>query len=152
MFLQRLSHALQLRIDLRHALRHFFQLHRRADSSNHVLSLRVQQKIAEESFLAGRRVAGEADARAGAVAGVSEYHLHYVYRRPQQARDFLHATVRHRLFAHPRIEHRAYSAPQLLLRIIRKRLASLLLVISLVFTDQLLPAFGTYVRVISYTE
>ena len=117
-------------------------MHRRADSRDHVFALRVQQKIAEESLLAGRRVAREADARAGIVARVAENHLHHVHRRAQQARDFLDAPVGDRLLAHPGLEHRADRAPELLLRILRKVLAGFLLEVSLVFADQLPPALG----------
>src|ERR1700693_5695331 len=110
-------------------------MHWRTNPRYHVFSLGVQQKIPAESFLAGGRIAGEADSRTGIVACVSVHHLDHVHRRTQQTCDLFDAPVSLGLFSHPRLEDGAYSSPQLLVRIFRERLSRLFLKVSFIFTD-----------------
>ena len=123
--LQNPAHALQLRVNLRHSPGHFVEMHRRADSRHHVFPLGVEQEVAVKFLLAGAGVASKTDAGPGIVSGVAEDHLDNIDRRPEQACDFLHPAVRHRLFRHPGVEDCANGAPQLFLRVFRKVLAGL---------------------------
>jgi hypothetical protein len=50
------------------------------DARHHVFALGVRQVVAVDATLAGRRIAGERDSRAGALAEVAEDHRHDVHR------------------------------------------------------------------------
>ena len=76
----------------------------RADARDDVLPLRVDEELAPEARLAGRRVAREGDAGAGVVPLVPEHHLHDVHRRAEVVRDPVGAPVHLRARRLPRIE------------------------------------------------
>ena len=93
---------------------------RRADARHHVLALRVDEKLAVELALAGRRIARERDAGGGGLAHVAEHHRLHVHRRAPARRNGVKLAVFDRAVVHPRAEHRADGAPELLLRILRE--------------------------------
>ena len=95
------SNFFELAVDLGHALRHVGQRHRRANSGDYVFALRVDQKFAEEYFLAGGGIAREANARAGIFTAIAEDHLHHVDGGAEQAGDAFNAAVGDGLFGHP---------------------------------------------------
>ncbi len=85
-FFEQLANFFELLVNLGHPLSHFAQVHWRADTGHHVLALRVDQEIAIENLLAGRRIAREANSRAGIFAVVAEHHLNDVDGRARAAR------------------------------------------------------------------
>ena len=115
---------------------------RRADAGDHVLALRVDQELAVEPLLAGRRIAREGDAGRRRVAHVAEHHGLHVDRGAPAFRNVVQAAIRDRAVVHPRAEHRADRAPQLLVRVLRERLALLFRDALLVARDQLDPVLG----------
>ena len=110
---------------------------RGADAGYNVLSLRVHQELAVQLLLAGRRVAGERNARARGIAHVAEYHRLDVDRGAPGVRDVVHAAVGVRTRVVPGAEYRADSLHQLLLGILREVLAEGLLIVVLEQDDQL---------------
>src|SRR5205823_2460551 len=117
----------ELLVDLREAV---FERGERlgvADAGHHVLALRVDEEVAVRALLAGGRVAGEADAGARVVVAVAEHHRLDVHRGTEVVRDALARAVGAGPGAVPRLEDRFDGAPQLLLRLLRERLAGLLL-------------------------
>ena len=113
---------------LRHVLAHALDRLRRADSRDDVLALRVREELAIESPLAGRGVAGEAHARAGGVASVSEDHLDDVDGGAEVVRDVVRAPIHPRARSVPGVEDGAIGAAQLVVGIVRKRVSGLLFV------------------------
>ncbi len=91
----------------------------RADSRDHVLALRVGQKLAVDSLLAGARIARERDAGRAIVAEISEHHRLHRHRGAPVAGDIVDAPIRDRAIVMPRVEHRAHCHPQLLARVLR---------------------------------
>ena len=87
--LELLADALELGVDLGHLGLHLGDLRGGPDAGHDVLALGVGQVLAEQDLLAGVRVAGERDARAGVVAHVAEDHRHDVDGRAQVVRDVL---------------------------------------------------------------
>ena len=108
---------------LGHALAHAVDRLGRADPGDDVLALRVREELAVEPPLAGRGVAREADAGAGALAAVAEDHLHDVHRGAEVVRDVVRAAVDLRARRVPRVEDGAVRAAQLLARVLRERAA-----------------------------
>ena len=127
--------------------RGFGDLLRRADAGDHVLALRVDQEFAVELLLAGRRIAREGDAGRRGLAHVAEHHGLHVDRGAPAFRNVVQAAIGDGALVHPRAEHRADRAPQLLVRVLRERLAVLLLDALLVARDQLDPVVGGEVGV-----
>src|SRR5262249_20412685 len=123
----------QLLVGLRHHALELGDRLRRADAGDDVLALGVDQEFTEELLRAGGRVAGEADARARAIAGVAEHHRLDVDGRADRIRDVVDAAIFLRAGVVPGTEHGVARALQLLQRILREGLAALLL-------DQLLVA------------
>ena len=76
----------------------------RPDAGDDVLALRVDEELAERARLAGRRVARERDAGAGALALVAEHHLDDVHGGAEVVRDVVRAPVDLRARRVPRVE------------------------------------------------
>ena len=138
--LQAAGDLAQLLVGVRHHLLELGDRQRRADAGDDVLALRVHQELAEELVGAGRRVAGEAHAGGRTVAGVAEHHRLDVDGGADFVRDVVDAAVLARARVVPRAEHGVTRAAHLRLRILRERLAALLLDDLLVARDGLLQA------------
>ena len=85
----------------------------RADPSDDVLALRVDEELAPETLVARRGVAREGDAGARVVALVAEDHLHDVDGRAEVVRDAVRAAVHLRPRRVPGVEHRVNGALEL---------------------------------------
>ena len=127
----------KLLVGLRQHLLELLDLLRRAHAGDDVLALRVDQELAVELFRAGRRAAREADAGRRAIAGVAEHHLLHVDGGADVIGDVVDAAILLRARVLPRAEHRVARALELLDRILRKRLAGLVLDDLLVARDHL---------------
>jgi len=99
------------------------QVLRRADAGDHVLALGIDQILAVKDVLAGRRIAGEGDAGGAIVAHVAEDHRLHVDRGAPIRRQAVQAPVGDRPRVHPRAEDGADGRPQLIVGVLRKRLA-----------------------------
>ena len=120
MLLKFYSNLLELSVNPGHDLLHFAQRHGGSNAGHDVFSLGVHQEIAVEDFFTGTRIAREADAGTGSVAGISEHHLDDVDGGAEEAGDLLDAAIGDRLLRHPGAEHGADSPPELVDRIVRK--------------------------------
>ena len=100
---------------------------RRADAGDHVLALRVDEEFAVELLLAGRGIAREGDAGRRGLAHIAEHHGLHVDRGAPAFRNVVQAAIGDGALVHPRAEHGADRAPQLRVRVLRERLAALLL-------------------------
>ena len=127
--------------------RDFGDVLRRADAGHHVLALRVDQELAVERVLAGRRVAGEGDAGRRRLAHVAEHHRLHVDGGAPVGGDVVEPTIGDRALVHPGREDRADRAPELVLRLLREGLAGRLLDLGLVLDDDLAPVVGLEVGV-----
>ena len=85
----------------------------RADAGDDVLPLRVDEKLAPETGLAGRRVAREGNAGSRVVALVPEHHLHDVHGRAKVVGDPVGAPVHLRARCLPGVEDRSHGALEL---------------------------------------
>ena len=92
--LERAHRLEELVVRLGQALAHLLERLRRADAGDDVLALRVDEVLAVDALLAGRRVAGERDAGRRAVALVPEHHLHDVDRGAEVVGDRVRARGR----------------------------------------------------------
>ena len=101
-------------VGVREQLAHVLDRLRRPDTGHDVLSLSVDEELAVEAPLAGRRVAREADARAGRVPLVAEHHLDDVHGRAELVGDVVRAAVDAGTRRLPRVEHGPGRAAQLL--------------------------------------
>src|ERR1039457_1744215 len=115
---------------------------RRADAGHHVLALRVLQELAVEGFFAGGGIAREADAGGGGLAQVAEHHGLYVDGGAQVVGDLVHLAVVLGAVVKPGAEHGVAGAGELHQRVLRERLAGLLLHQLLVAGDDLLQILG----------
>ena len=115
---------------------------RRADAGDDILALRVHQELAIEHLFAGRRVAGEGDAGGRGLAHIAEHHGLDVDRRAPALGNVVQAPVGDGAVVHPARKHSTDGAPQLLVRVLRKRLAKLFLDLGLVEGDDALPLDG----------
>ena len=120
---------------------------RRADAGDDVLALRVDQEFAVQPALAGGRIAGEGDAGGRGVAHVAEHHRLHVDRGAPGFRDVVQPAIGHRAGVHPGGEHRADGAPELVVGILRERLAGLALDGLLVALDHVDPVVAVHVGV-----
>ena len=125
--LQRAQDVHEVAVGLRHRLPHVVQVVRVAHARHDVLALCVRQEVPRRRGLARDLVAREGDARARAVALVAEHHLLHVHRRAPVVRDVVDAAVLDRALPGPGVEHGRDRLAQLLLRVLRERLAGLLL-------------------------
>ena len=91
--LERAHRLEELVVRVRHVLAQLGERLRRAGPGDDVLSLRVDEVLAVDALLAGRGVAGEADAGRRVVAFVPEDHLDDVDRRAEVVGDRVHAPV-----------------------------------------------------------
>ena len=124
---------------------------RRADAGDDVLALRVQEELAVELPLAGRRVPREADARSGRVAAVPEHHLHDVHGGPEILGNVVRPAVDVRTRRVPGVEHRAVGAAQLVFWLLRERPVGLVLVDGLERRDELAQVVGGEIDVVRDT-
>ncbi len=149
--LEDLAHAEQLGIGLRHGAfeAHLAGLGERfgdrlggADPGHHVLALGVDQIFPVEHVLAGRGVAGEADAGRAILAHVAKDHGLHIDRGAPIGGDVVQLAVGDGTRVHPAAEHGADRPPQLFMRVLREGLAGLGLHHLLVPGDHFLPVFG----------
>ncbi len=138
----------QLVVGLGEDLPHLGERPRGADACDDVLALRVDEELAVEGLLAGRRVAGEADAGGGGVAAVAEDHLHDVDGGAEAGGDVVGAAVDLGARVLPRLEHGIDGAVQLLTRIAGPLATQLLIGDLLERGDELLEVLGRQVRVV----
>src|ERR1700728_2210998 len=110
-------------------------MHGRTNPRHHVFSLRVEQKIAEESLLSGGGIARETHTGAGIVSGISVHHLNHIDGSAQKTRNLFHSPVGLRFFSYPRLEHGSNGTPELLMRILGERLSGLFLEVPFIFAD-----------------
>ena len=115
---------------------------RRADAGDDILALRIHQELAIEHLFAGRRIAGEGDAGGRGVAHIAEHHGLDIDRRAPAFGNVVQAPIGDGAVVHPARKHGADRAPELLVRILRKRLAEFLLDLGLVERDDALPFVG----------
>ncbi len=120
---------------------------RRADTGDHVLALGVDQKLAVKFLLAGRRIAREGDAGGGGLAHISEHHGLDVDRGAPAFRNVVEPAIGDGALVHPGAEHGTYCSPQLFVRVLRERLAVLLLEPLLVAAAELDPIVGLEIGV-----
>ena len=103
---------LELGVRLRVVLLEPADLERSPRSGDDILALGVHQVFAVEDVLAGGRVAGEGDARAGVVAHIAEDHHLDVDGRAPGLGDVIHLPVGDGPVVVPRAEHRIRSPPR----------------------------------------
>ena len=125
-------------VGLRERLRQGLDRQRRADAGDHVLSLGVQQTLAEEVRESRARVSCEGHAGSARLSQVAKHHRHHVHRRAPGIRNVIEPPVGDRARPVPGIEHRIDSHLELLVRIVRKLVPGLLLHNPLVVCDQAL--------------
>ncbi|KTT89630.1 hypothetical protein NS44R_14985, partial [Mammaliicoccus sciuri] len=77
------------------------QVLRRADAGDDVLALGVDQELAVELALAGRRVARERNAGRRGLAHVAEHHRLHVDRGAPRLRNVVQLAIGHRAGVHP---------------------------------------------------
>jgi hypothetical protein len=99
-------------------------------------------------MLAGRRIACEGHARAGAVALVAEDHLDDVHRGAEVVGNVVRAAVDLGAWRLPRVEHCPERARQLLAGVLRERAARLLLVDVFERRDELAQVVGRQLDVL----
>src|SRR5215467_6428019 len=90
-------------------------------------ALGVDQKLAIELFLAGRRIARKGNTCCRRVAHVAEHHGLYVDRRAPTLWDAVQPAIGDRALIHPRAEHCTDCTPKLLVPILREILAQFIL-------------------------
>ena len=128
----------KLLVSLGHDLRQLVDGLRGADACDDVFALCVHQELAEQLLLAGRRVTGEGNARAGGVAGVAEDHGLDVDSGAPVGGDVVHAAVVDCAGVVPGAEDRLDGAHQLDLRVLRELFAELFLIFCLELLGKLL--------------
>ncbi len=126
--LERAQDLEQLRVRVGQLVGQLVQRARRAHAGDDVLALRVEQEVAARLGRAGELVAREGDARRRAGAAVAEDHLLDVDRRAPVVGDVVDAAVGDGAVAEPGVEDGADRQSQLLLRVLRERLAGVRLV------------------------
>ena len=123
------------------------QILRRADAGDDVFALGVHEELAVKLFLAGRWIAREGDASRRVLAHVAEHHRLHVDGRAPRLGDSMQAAVGDRACVHPRAEYGTDRAPELLVRVLRKRLAVFFLYAGLVALHDLDPVAGIEIGV-----
>ena len=118
-----------------------------ADAGDDVLALGVDQIFAVKLLLAGRRIAGESDASRRGLAHIAENHGLHIDRGAPAFGNVVQTAISNGALIHPRSEHRADCAPQLRVRVLRKRLAALLLHSLFVFGDKFVQIVGIKIGV-----
>ena len=120
---------------------------RRADAGDDVFALRIDQEFAVELVLAGRWIAREGNAGRRVVAHIAEHHGLHIDRGAPAFRNALQAAIGDGALVHPRTEHRADRAPQLIVRVLRERLAAFFLNPLLVAGDDFGPIAGVEIGI-----
>src|SRR5207245_9087602 len=133
---------LELLVDRRHVLLELSDFLRRADASDDVFALSIDEVLAVEDLLAGGRVAGEGDTGAAVVAHVAEHHRADVRRRAPLVRDAVLPAIDDGPLIHPRAEYRPDRLPHLFHGIVGEVLARSFLDRLLAALDQLLEIIG----------
>ncbi len=119
----------------------------RADARHHVLALRVDEELAIQLLRAGGRIAREGDPGRRGLAKIAEHHgLHVDGSAPARG-NAVQLTILDGALVHPGAKHGADRAPELVVGILRERLAELLLNRRLVLPDQNFPIVGGQVGV-----
>ena len=98
---------------------------RSSDPGDDVLTLRLAQILADESFFTGRRIAGERYPGRRVRPAIAEDHRLYVGGGAPVARDSMNPAVRDRSRIVPRPKHRLDRAPELLAWIVGEPTAAL---------------------------
>src|SRR5215217_6224755 len=94
---------------------------RRADTSNDVFALCIDEVFAVENLLARGWVARECNSRCAGFTHVSEHHRLHIYRCSPLARNAVLPPINDRAIVHPRAEYGADCAPKLFVWILGKR-------------------------------
>ena len=94
-----------------------------ANTSHHILALRLRQPLAVEGVLTGGRVASERDTGRRVLAKVAEDHCLHIDGSAPLVGQPLDSAVGNGTLAVPRQEHGANRTPELLPRIFRELLA-----------------------------
>ena len=112
---------------------------RRANASDHVLALCVDEKFAIQPRISSRWIPGEGDARRARIAAVAEHHRLNVHRGAPAFREVVQLSVLDGAGIIPAVEDRAYRAPELLVDVLRERPPELALHHFLKLADEGLP-------------
>ena len=127
---------------------HLFERDGATDTGDHVLTLRIQEKLAADAAFAGRGVAAEADTGSAIAASVPEHHPHHVDGGPEVLGNLVGLPVHPSTRRVPGVEDGAHGAHQLLVCVDRECVPRLLLVDLLVARDQELQVRGCEVDVV----
>ena len=106
-----------------------------AQAGDHVLSLRIHQIFAVKLLRPGRRIAREDNAGRALVAAIAEHHGLNGDGSPPAVGNVMQAPIGDGTRVLPRAEHGGDRAPELVVEVLRERLAELALDESLVATD-----------------
>ena len=98
---------------------------RRADTSDHVFTLGVDEILAEHRFLTSGRIAGEGNSCGAVVAHIAEHHALDVDGSAPMPRDIVQAPIGDGTLVHPAAEDCDDGAPELILWPLRERLTEL---------------------------
>ena len=135
MLLEFLSHSFELLVYLGHQVLELAQVQRGTNAGDHILSLRVQQEVAERRLSLGGRVTRKANSGSGLFTCVAENHLHHIDRSTQKTGNS-YSTLAGRLrpFRPSKTRRRPPMAtPKLFFRVFREVSACLFVEICLVF-------------------
>ncbi len=110
----------KLGVCLREPFLHLLDRQRCANARHHVLALRVDEELAVEPALPGRRVARERDAGARVVPEIAEDHRHDRHRRAERVGYAVQSAIVDSLSKRPRSPDGLDGAPQLARRIHRE--------------------------------
>ena len=135
------AHFHELGESLRHFLLKLGHRLRRANASDDVFTLRIDEELTVEFVDAVRGIAGEGHARTGIIAGVAVNHRLNVDGGAPLSGDVVFAAIHDRAVIHPGTEHSASSAAKLIPRIVRENVAGALF-------DELLEEFHQFLLVI----
>ena len=123
MILQLHSQVYELLVALRQILLQLRDGLRSTNACYYVLTLSIDQVLAENALGAGSGVTGKRNACSGGVALVSKYHGLYVNGSSPIAGNVVHTAVNDRSGVVPGTEYGLYGAHQLLLGILRELFA-----------------------------
>ena len=117
----------QFLVQLREVVREGVEIFGVANARHHVFALRVHQEVAVGLALAGGRVAREPDPGSRVVVAVAEHHRLHVDGGAEIVADALAVAIGDGARAVPALEHRLDRAAELLVGVLRERLAGELL-------------------------
>ncbi len=98
------------------------------DTCHNVLTLGIDQILAEDTLLARSRISGKCNAGSGGVAHISEHHSLYVDSGSPVAGNVIHTAVYNGTLVVPGTEHGLYSLHKLYLGILGEVLSHLFLI------------------------